>query len=205
MILKSKKGAKCVKIMAVLMSVMMSWLCIFSGTVASVEVSSPAPAEQVEEVAAPVDGRAARLANMLSLNRAFGADLSDTAVLLEEAAAAMVDKAQEGAGGFLFVDKGLVEGLVFNLYGRTANAEDIAHDGFPAEEGKVLILPKGGTDYEHTIIEITEEENGALRVVSRVEVDPHDGTEYTTLAVTKFAPCKASAFGYVIISAEILA
>ena len=195
--------------MAILMSVLLGWLCIFSGTYAPAAQPSAQPmmvAEEAQEAPAANDAREARLLNMLSLNRVFGDDIYDTEILLEEAAARLIGSAEEDPEtGFYFADRAMVEALVYNLYGRAASAAELDYSGFPQKEGKVLILPKGGADIEHSIVDVSEEENGVLRVVSRAEIRPHDAASYVTLAVTKFAPASASAFGYVIISAELVA
>ncbi len=185
-----------------LMAVVLAWLCLFSGTFAP---ATPAGRTVAAPAVNETELRDARLLNMLNLNRVFGEDLGSSRTLLEETAAAGLDKAeQDEASGFYFIENGLLEGLVYNLYGVAANAETLCYHGFPQKDGYTMVLPRGGVDITHTIVEVTEEEGGILRVVSCAEIDPHDDEVFTALAVTKFAPSKASAFGWVIISAELL-
>lgn len=189
------------KKIAVLMAVVLAWLCLFSGAFvpAAPAGSTPSPAASETEI------RDARLLHMLNLNRVFGEDMNSSRAMLEETAVALLDKAEQDAeSGFYFVRNDLLEGLVYNLYGVAANAEFLSYEGFPQKPGQTMILPRGGVDITHTIVEVTEEEGGILRVVSCAEIDPHDGEVFTALSVTKFAPSKASSFGWVIISAELL-
>ena len=190
---------------AVFLAILMICLCAFMGA----ETPEAEPIQPVAAAAETFESKdpalEARLMHMLSLNGVFGDEISDKAALLEKTALALKDKAQEDESGFLFIDSKLLESYVFNIYGVSASAAELCYEGFPQIEGKTMIMPRGTESVDHTFVDITEEENGVLRVVSRVKVSPHDGEEYITLAVTRFAPCKASAFGWVIIKAEILA
>ena len=198
-----------------LMMVLLTWLCVFSGTFPAKKaaqtpvIPAPAAAAKVAEpkVAAAMEitnARDARILHMLDLNHVYDDDFYDSEALTQSAAEALIDSAHREADGFMYIENELLEGFVFDLYGRSAETRAARSIAFPQKEGMTLIMPRGGADMDHTLISVDEEENGVLKVVSSVEIDPHDGEVYTALAVTRFAPCKASSFGWVIISAEIL-
>ncbi|MBQ5810561.1 MAG: hypothetical protein IIW23_03160, partial [Clostridia bacterium] len=114
------------------------------------------------------------------------------------------DKAVADESGFMFLENSLLESFVYNLYGVGVPAAACEYAELPQMAGHTLILPRGGVDMSHSIVEIYPEEYGMLKVVSRAEIDPHDGEIYTAMAITRFAPCSASNFGWVIVSAEIM-
>lgn len=198
----------------VLLLVLSVWLCVFSGTypaktpaqIPADSAPSVSPAAQKTVAAAmEIDNpRDARLLHMLDLNRVFDEDFYDSGAIMQLAAEALIAEAETDADGYMFIDSAVLSNFVFNMYGMNPVAEAAVYEEFPQRPGKTLILPRGGIDLNHTLISVDEEENGILKVVSSAEIDPHDGEVYTALVVTRFAPCKASAFGWVIIEAEIL-
>ena len=189
------------KKLAFLMAVVMAWLCIFSGAmpVKQTPAVTPTAVDEADDSALEI-----RLCHMLNLNRVYDGDLSDPATLLEEAAAALLDRAVQDENGFCYIENGILESFVYNLYGVGVPAATLSYGGFAAKEGYTLILPRGSVDFTHTIVEIYEKEGGILRVVSCVEINPHDGEPQKAICNTRFAPSAYSAFGWVITSAEIL-
>ena len=140
----------------------------------------------------------ARFENMLNHNFVYGDDFTSDKVIIENSILALLDKQVDGE-----IERGLVVGFIADLYGRQVNTDTVIYDFCPASEGMIAIIPRGYSEYKHNILSITESEGG-FDVVSQVTISTHDGEVITTTANTVIVPNEGSAFGYNIISSEIL-
>lgn len=140
----------------------------------------------------------ARFENMLNNNYVYNSDFQSHKVIIENSILALLDKSVDGE-----IDKSLVLGFIADMYGLQVNPDAAKYDFAPANEGMFVILPRGYTEYKHTITEIFEEEGG-FTVKSEVLIMTHDGDEYITTAKSVFVPNIGSSFGYNIVSSDIL-
>ena len=139
----------------------------------------------------------ARFENMLNNNFLYGSDFESHIVIIENSILALLDKGIDGE-----IDKSLVLGFIADMYGLQVDPAAAEYDFAPASEGMFVILPRGYTEYEHKVTEVSEDEGG-YTVTSEVVVLTHDGEEYKTTATTIIVPNEGSSFGYNIISSEI--
>ena len=139
----------------------------------------------------------ARFENMLNNNFLYGDDFMSHKVIIENSILALLDKGEDGE-----IDKALVLGFIADMYGLQVDPSAAEYDFAPASEGKFLILPRGYTEYKHTVTSVSEDEGG-YTVNSDVVVMTHDGEEYKTTASTVIVPNEGSSFGYNIVSSVI--
>ena len=139
----------------------------------------------------------ARFENMLNNNFLYGSDFESHKVIIENSILALLDKGIDGE-----IDKSLVLGFIADMYGLQVDPAAAEYDFAPASEGMFVFLPRGYTEYEHKVTEVSEDEGG-YTVTSEVVVLTHDGEEYKTTATTIIVPNEGSSFGYNIISSEI--
>lgn len=140
----------------------------------------------------------ARFENMLNNNFVYDTDFCSHKAIIENSILALLDKGVDGE-----IDKSLVLGFIADMYGLQVDAKSAEYDFAPAGEGKFVILPRGYTEYQHTITSITEDEGG-YTVISDVVVLTHDGEQYETKAKTDFVPNEGSSFGYNIVNSSLL-
>ena len=139
----------------------------------------------------------ARFENMLNNNYLYDVDFNSHKVIIENSILALLDKEVNGE-----IDKSLVLGFIADMYGLQVDPAAAEYDFAPASEGMFVILPRGYTEYQHTVTEVSEDEGG-YTVSSEVVVLTHDGEEYKTTATTVIVPNEGSSFGYNIISSKI--
>ena len=139
----------------------------------------------------------ARFENMLNNNFLYDTDFESHKVIIENSILALLDKGVDGE-----IDKSLVLGFIADMYGLQVDPAAAEYDFAPASEGMFVILPRGYTEYQHTVTSVSEEEGG-YTVTSEVLVLTHDGEEYKTTATTVIVPNEGSGFGYNIISSNI--
>ena len=161
----------------------------------SVKVMSPAVSVSSSDIAYNV--MKARFENMLNRNYLYDDDFSSDQTVIENSILALLDKSVDGE-----IDKNLVLGFITGMYGLQVDPAAAEYDFAPASEGKFLILPRGYSEYSHTITSITEEVGG-YTVNSDMLIMAHDGEEYTVKVTTVFVPNEGSSFGYNIISSNI--
>ncbi len=146
----------------------------------------------------PVETTAyARFENMLNHNRLFGEDFSDTNTVVENSIISLLSKREED-----FIKEDIVSCFVYNMY--SLDIEDYkANTNAPVREGYIFILPRGYDDFSHEIVSVTK--SGTLYcVISEVTFNTHDGVQEKATCETVFLENEDSAFGYNIISANLL-
>lgn len=161
----------------------------------SVKVVSPVVTVKNANVAYNV--MKARFENMLNNNYLYDDDFTSDKIVIENSILALLDKTVDGE-----IDKSLVLGFIAGMYGLQVDPAAAEYDFAKASEGMFLVLPRGYTEYNHTITSITEEVGG-YTVSSDMLVMPHDGEEYTVKVTTVFVPNEGSSFGYNILSSNI--
>ena len=75
---------------------------------------------------------------------------------------------------------------------------------FPQRENYVYVIPRGFSVYKHSNSVITENEDGSYTVVTVVQIFSHDSETETAKASTLCLKNENSAFGFNIISSDII-
>ncbi|MBQ7288837.1 MAG: hypothetical protein IJW78_03800 [Clostridia bacterium] len=139
-------------------------------------------------------------AALLNMNYCYGTSFSDsdiaTGTLLS-----LLDLAEEDADGRLFLPVEQADLFSGALYGKTV---DYAQNGLQVEDGRIEIPAMGYSLYNHTLIS-TEEDGDRVKVVSKVVCEGHEGESFDALCNSIFVKNADSAFGYHLVSSEILA
>lgn len=184
-------------------------LLVFCVAVFCVSVfSSPVTAHTEKELeAAPVALseksetalNSARFLNMLNHNYIYGTDFEDVDVMVNGCVPALLSSREED-----FIASGIVASFMYDMYGVEIVDMSALNADFPQKEGYLYIIPKGFTSYEHKDADVRMNEDGTFFVTTAVTVTTHDGEQYEAKAVSLFVENEASAFGYNIVSSEIL-
>lgn len=157
---------------------------------------STATAEIVSDINAV---KSARFEHMLNINTVYGDDFYDNQKLVNAAMIMLKSYADDNG----FVKSEIVSAYIKDLYDIDIDINEKINEGFPQRDGYVLLIPRGHSEYEHTVTSVQTYEDYIL-VVSSVRVKTHDGGEYTVTAHTRFAENQNSSFGYTIISSELI-
>ncbi len=187
-------------------AVLLLCACLLSGGVFADRPTGAGPvvtqAEAVEETPVCDSVLTARIAHMLSLNYVYDDAFENDFDLVQNSAVALIGTAEE-RDGFLYVKSSLIEGFIFNLYGREVNAAEADLGFLPPVEGFVAVVPRGYDTFEHKLVSVEPDGNG-LTVTSEMTVFPHDGDPYSVRCVTELAENAESSFGYSITYSRIL-
>lgn len=167
--------------------------------VTDTKVEVEATVYEVDESNADINANImkARFENMLNNNYLYGDDFESHKVIIENSILALLDKSEDGE-----IDKALVLGFIADMYGLQVDPSAVEYDFAPASEGEFVVIPRGYSEYKHTVTSVLEEKGG-YTVKSDVVVLTHDGEEYNTVSTTVIVPNEGSSFGYNIISSVI--
>lgn len=136
----------------------------------------------------------ARIENMLDHNQVYGDDFDSTTKMVNNSLSILLDKTEDDSS---FIDREIVEGFVYNMYGITL-AQYEENPDFPKEDGFIFIVPRGFDLYDHTVISV-EEDGDYLYVESEVCVTSHDGQFYELNCLSNLKKSEDSSFGYIIV------
>ena len=144
----------------------------------------------------------ARLLNMLNHNFVYNADFDNADTIINNASLALLDLRDSVNEDF--IADTYVKGFVKDMYGiEIADMSGINAD-YPQLEGYLYVIPRGFTNYNHTIVSVKENEDGSYTVVSEVIVDNHDDLGKAQKAVSLFVKNDSSAFGFNMIYCNII-
>ncbi len=140
-----------------------------------------------------------RFENMLNHNYLYDDDFSNMHVVIENSCLALLDKMEEQ-----FISTDILFPFIENAYGFSVYLDDEFGAGFPKKQGAVYVVPRGFTQYTHTVINI-ESQGDTFKVTSLALTDSHDGEPAELVCNTVFKVAEESAFGYNIISSTLKA
>ena len=185
---------------AILAAALLLCCCLLSGAAFADPSSVPAPADTA--AVSPIGDSVlnSRVAHILSLNYASDCAAESDHDLIQDCSLALLGSAEE-IDGFMYVRTSLIEGLIFNLYGRRVNAGEADLGFIPAVEGYTAVIPRGYDTFEHTLVSVEPTGTG-LTVTSVMAVVPHDGDPYSVRCVTELDENPESSFGYSIVSSR---
>ena len=112
---------------------------------------------------------------------------------------ALLDRAENG-----YISSGVISGYLYNMYGVEGVDFAAVTKDFPQRENYVYVIPRGFSVYKHSNPVITENEDGSYTVVTAVQIFSHDSEAETAKASTLFVKNENSAFGFNIISSDII-
>lgn len=170
-------------------------IALFSAAVPAVAITkktSDAP------VAVQNGAREARFLNMLNHNFVYNETFDNIDDMVNASVPALLSYRDED-----FIAEQYVFDYIENMYG--IEIEDISalNADWPQKQGYLYIIPKGFANYEHSIIDCLENEDGSFTVTTEVKISAHDGEEITCKATSLFVVNENSDFGYNIIYSNL--
>ncbi len=172
-------------------SIVVMSLCSFA-PLKSVEVKEETVAVDMTKVLEK------RFLNMLNHSFVYGEDFYDDEALLNAAALALLDLANDG-----FIEEAYLKDYVFNMYGKIYDNFDGINEGMPEKDGGFYVIPRGYDLYEHSIVSVTANEDGSYTVVTNVIIDYHFGEKVEAVGTTFFLPNEESQFGFNILYSDL--
>lgn len=143
-----------------------------------------------------------RFTNMLNLNYCYNDNFKNTEMLAICSAVSLNDYAADIPGYGIGVGRHLVTGFAESFYGVVLNFDEIAFEDEDEVEGYVMSPQYSVGTQSHTVVSITETEDG-YEVLSTLNIYyGGDDTEFCIVnSVFKKAP--SSEFGFNLVSAEL--
>ncbi len=140
----------------------------------------------------------ARMENILNLNTVYDNDFYDNQKLVNAALLRLQPYADDDG----FVKNEIVSAYIKDMYDIDLLINEKINEGYPQKSGYVLIIPRGYSEYSHTVENIEVFEDYIL-VTSKVTVATHDNGSYEAECKTAVIENENSVFGYSIINSEI--
>ena len=140
----------------------------------------------------------ARFLNMLNHNFVYNDAFYDDSALANDSMIALLDVAENS-----FLDEAYLSDYIFNMYGKIYKDFSFLGENLPQKEGCVYIIPRGYSEYKHSVISITDNKDGSYTVLTEVEVLGEEN-QNTMKCETLFLTADDSAFGYNIMYSEII-
>lgn len=188
---------------SVVLSLLLTFVIVISGfsclSFQTKAIADQKPATQVLKPSAPEQDLLikSRFENMLNHNYLYDDDFGNMHTVIENSCLALLDKMEDQ-----FIETDILFPFIENAYGISVYLDDEFGAGFPKKQGAVYVVPRGFTQYTHTVINIVK--NGdTFKVTSLAITDSHDGEPTELVCNTVFKPAKDSAFGYNILSSTL--
>ena len=140
----------------------------------------------------------ARFLNMLNHSFVYDDAFYDDEALLNASSLALLDYQTDG-----FISDSVIKDYVFNMYGKSYDDLSVYNKNFPKADGKFFVVPRGYDIYKHSILNVTENEDGSFTVITEVEIDYHFNETVTAVCETLFIENELSQFGYNILYSDI--
>ncbi len=143
----------------------------------------------------------ARFLNMLNHNFVYDETFDSVEDIINSSMPALLE--HRDSEDDAFISQTYVEDYIFNMYGITDVDFAEINKEFDRKDGFVYILPRGFSNYSHSITSVTANEDGSYTVTTRLTENGHDSTAFTDTCTTLFVPNSQSAFGFNIIYSNI--
>ncbi|HHW46666.1 MAG TPA: hypothetical protein GXX17_07185 [Clostridiales bacterium] len=174
----------------------------------SADSIAPEYVEPVVHESEPVDTEsgvlAARIENLLNLNRVFDNGFENPREIIEEVEIQLLGLAVSDEFGQQYINQEYVLSFIKQLYGIDVEPKAGLYDFLPAPDGYFAIPAKGYSLISHRDIEYTILPNGDINVNSVMTIDAHDSEPVDVKVKTLLRPNSDSVFGYNIISSDII-
>lgn len=196
------------KILSVVLTVVLSLAIVAIGSNAAPvrqETSNEIPVAVTvagKDFAQPESVVNGRFLNMLNHNYVYGEDIGSVEAIVNNSVIALLDLRDKENEDY--ISEVFVAQYIYDMYG----VEDIDFSALSPEpfkkEGYVYIMPRGFSKFEHSFVEAIENEDGSVTVITDVSIKSHDSGEINGVCTTLMVKNQKSAFGYNIISSEIV-
>ena len=142
-----------------------------------------------------------RFLNMLNHNYVYNNDFYFDNLLINNSIIALLHLRDEENDSY--INSVYVSDFIFNLYGKIYNDYSFLNTEFPQIDGYVYIVPRGFTEYEHSIVSVEKNLDNSYTVVTDITYETHDGEVVTEKATTLFIENSESIFGFNILYSDI--
>ena len=139
-----------------------------------------------------------RFLNMLNHSFVYNDDFQNDQTLVNNSVLGLLNLAEDG-----FVNENYVTDYIFNMYGIKISDFGSINADCEQKDGYVYIIPRGYSEYKHTVLSVTDNNDGSYTVVTNVEISLDDGSVINDTATTVFLKNIDSQFGYNIVYSEI--
>lgn len=180
-------------------------LCAVIGTSALMPVVAQPKADEKQTVVEEVEVDAvktARFINMLNHNYVYGIDFLTVDDMLSESIVGLLDARDSENPDF--IKESYIKDFMYSMYGVEIVDMSNFQSDMPKLEGYVYIMPRGFSEYSHSLVSARENEDGTYTVTTDVAVSAHDGIGRICKAVTLFVENTDSQYGYNIVSSELI-
>ncbi len=139
-----------------------------------------------------------RFLNMLNHSFVYDDAFYNDEALLNDSALALLDYSVDG-----FIDEMYVKDYVFNMYGKIFDDLSGFNAELPKADGKFFVIARGYDVFNHSILDVIENEDGSFSVKTEVVIDYHFGETETVICETLFIENVDSQFGFNILYSDI--
>lgn len=143
-----------------------------------------------------------RFLNMLNHSFVYNEDFYSVDALVNSSMPALLDLKDTEDDSY--IKEIYVADYLFNMYGIEIADLSEVNSEFGEREGYIYIIPMGFEVYNHSIMDITENEDGSFTVKTEVEISSHDGTVSVETCESLFIENEESQFGYNILYSEFI-
>ncbi len=177
-------------------------LCALVGSSALTSVVA-LPKNGESAVTVQVDAvKKTRFLNMLNHNRVYNDVFLSVDEIVNQSVTGLLS--MRDAVDSDFIAEGYVKDFVYSMYGIDIVDMSSLNADMPQKAGYVYIIPRGYSDYKHTLVSARVNADGTYTVITEVSVHTHDGEEFVGRAISLFAQNPTSIYGYNIISSDII-
>ncbi len=175
--------------LVLLCSVILLSFCSFTPVKANADIPTAVNNEKVLE---------ARFLNMLNHNFVYNDAFYNDEALLNDSCLALLEY-QDGG----FIADGYVKDYAFNMYGKIYDDLSGFNAELPKADGKFFVKARGYDLYEHSVLEVIDNQDGSFTVKTEVKIDYHFGETETVACETLFIENELSQFGFNILYSDI--
>lgn len=143
-----------------------------------------------------------RFLNMLNHSFVYNDDFYSVDALVNSSMPALLDLRDSQDDSY--IKEIYVADYLYNMYGIEIADLSEVNSEFGRKEGYIYIVPMGFEIYNHSILDITENEDGSYTVKTQVEISSHDGIVSVETCESLFIENEESQFGYNILYSEFI-
>lgn len=142
-----------------------------------------------------------RFLNMLNHNFVYGEDFNSVDAIVNDSVLALLDMRENPEDEFL--PENIVYDYILDMYGVEISDFSLVNSEKASKQGYVYIIPRGYSEYKHSIISVGENEDGSYTVKTKTVISSHDGDDCVDYCTTLFVKNPNSRFGFNIISSDL--
>ena len=143
-----------------------------------------------------------RFLNMLNHSFVYNDDFYSVDALVNSSMPALLDLRDSEDDSY--IKEIYVADYLYNMYGIEIADLSEVNSEYGKKDGYIYIVPMGFEVYNHSIVNITENEDGSFTVKTKVEISSHDGIVSTETCESLFIQNEDSLFGYNILYSEFI-